>query len=541
MGEHVLEARNLWTQGYWVWADAAIGVFFTLFCNAVTILALKYLNHAHEPHPHHKEYYASDSHAPHVPDALSGVGEVKQHGMVLPFTPLTPSFHNVNYFVDMPADQRLQLLRNVSGVFRPGEDQDICVSGYPKVQETFVRVSGYCEQEDIHTHTPQESCVLSIISSSPHPLLSPSIPIGVRGGGGGAGGAGGGEGVGTAGQDGLSVEQRKRLTIAVELVANPAIIFMDKPTSAAIVMSARCATVKTGRTSFPPSHAYLFPSPAHLFPSHDYLFPSPAHLFPSHDYLFPSPTQLFPSPAHLFPSHAYLFRSPAHLFPSHDYLFPSPAHLFPSHAYLFPSPAHLFPSHAYLFLPRLLTSFPPMLTSFPRLLTYFPPMITSFPRLLTSLPPMLTSFPRLRTSFPPMLTSFPRLRTSFPPMLTSFPCLRTSFPPMLTSFPRLLTSFPPMLTSFPRLLTSFTTFLPLSLTFVRLLASLSFPTICRVHRSVGLDARVAAIVMMVVHNTVKTGRTVVCTIHQPAIDIFEAIDKAWRHVGTCRMVVCTIH
>ena len=32
---------------------------------------------------------------------------------------------------------------------------------------------------------------------------------------------------------GLSVEQRKRLTIAVELVANPSIVFMDEPTSGA--------------------------------------------------------------------------------------------------------------------------------------------------------------------------------------------------------------------------------------------------------------------------------------------------------------------
>jgi ABC-type multidrug transport system ATPase subunit len=37
--------------------------------------------------------------------------------------------------------------------------------------------------------------------------------------------------VGTPGQSGLSTEQRKRLTIAVELVANPSIIFMDEPTS----------------------------------------------------------------------------------------------------------------------------------------------------------------------------------------------------------------------------------------------------------------------------------------------------------------------
>lgn len=41
----------------------------------------------------------------------------------------------------------------------------------------------------------------------------------------------------------------------------------------------------------------------------------------------------------------------------------------------------------------------------------------------------------------------------------------------------------------------------------------------------GLDARSAAIVMRVVKNIVNTRRTVVCTIHQPSIDIFEAFDE----------------
>ena len=39
--------------------------------------------------------------------------------------------------------------------------------------------------------------------------------------------------VGIPGRTGLSVEQRKRLTIGVELVANPSVIFMDEPTSGA--------------------------------------------------------------------------------------------------------------------------------------------------------------------------------------------------------------------------------------------------------------------------------------------------------------------
>ena len=76
-------------------------------------------------------------------------------------------------------EDRLQLLRDVSGVFRPGIltalvgvsgagkttlmdvlagrktggyiEGSIKISGYPKNQTTFARVSGYCEQNDIHS------------------------------------------------------------------------------------------------------------------------------------------------------------------------------------------------------------------------------------------------------------------------------------------------------------------------------------------------------------------------------------------------------
>ncbi|XAR67679.1 Xenobiotic-transporting ATPase [Bertholletia excelsa] len=224
-------------------------------------------------------------------EAASGVAP--KRGMVLPFTPLAMSFDNVNYFVDMPpemkdqgvTEDRLQLLREVTGAFRPGVltalmgvsgagkttlmdvlagrktggyvEGDIRISGFPKKQETFARISGYCEQNDIHSPqvTVRESLIYSAFLRLPKDIdkeekmvfvdevmelveldnLKDAI-------------------VGLPGVTGLSTEQRKRLTIAVELVANPSIIFMDEPTSgldaraAAIVMRTVRNTVDTGRT-----------------------------------------------------------------------------------------------------------------------------------------------------------------------------------------------------------------------------------------------------------------------------------------------------
>ncbi|KAL2516260.1 ABC transporter G family member 29 [Forsythia ovata] len=216
-----------------------------------------------------------------------------KRGMILPFRPLSMSFDSVNYYVNMPSEmkekgvtkERLQLLQEITGMFRPGIltalmgvsgagkttlmdvlagrktggyiDGDIRISGFPKKQETFARISGYCEQNDIHSPqvTVKESIIYSAFLRLPKEVSDESKMTFVK------------EVmelveldtiqnaiVGLPGISGLSTEQRKRLTIAVELVANPSIIFMDEPTSgldaraAAIVMRTVRNTVNTGRT-----------------------------------------------------------------------------------------------------------------------------------------------------------------------------------------------------------------------------------------------------------------------------------------------------
>lgn len=89
------------------------------------------------------------------------------------------------------SEGKLQLLHELTGSFRPGVltalmgvsgagkttlmdvlsgrktrgyiEGDIRISGFPKNQETFARISGYCEQNDIHSPqvTVHESLVYS--------------------------------------------------------------------------------------------------------------------------------------------------------------------------------------------------------------------------------------------------------------------------------------------------------------------------------------------------------------------------------------------
>ncbi|XP_019426185.1 PREDICTED: pleiotropic drug resistance protein 1-like isoform X1 [Lupinus angustifolius] len=333
LGVEVLKSRGFFTQSYWYWIGVGALVGYTLLFNFGYILALTYLN----PFGKHQTVKAEQTennvqngdskrgtnvlkhlkhslsqHSKRVRDGESISGSAsprssstreevaavetnhnRKRGMVLPFEPHSITFDDVTYAVDMPQEMRnrgvvedtLVLLKGVSGAFRPGVltalmgvtgagkttlmdvlagrktggyiGGNITISGYPKKQETFARISGYCEQNDIHS--PHVTVYESLLYSA-WLRLSPDIndetrkmfieevmelvelkPLRNAL-------------VGLPGVSGLSTEQRKRLTIAVELVANPSIIFMDEPTSgldaraAAIVMRTVRNTVDTGRT-----------------------------------------------------------------------------------------------------------------------------------------------------------------------------------------------------------------------------------------------------------------------------------------------------
>uniref|UniRef100_A0A383WGZ5 ABC transporter domain-containing protein n=1 Tax=Tetradesmus obliquus TaxID=3088 RepID=A0A383WGZ5_TETOB len=219
-------------------------------------------------------------------------------GLALPFKPMSVAFKDICYYVDAPAGAKgasgaekgahkpqLQLLHNITGSFRPGVltalmgvsgagkttlmdvlagrktsgrvEGQIWVGGHPKQQHSFARVCGYVEQTDIHTPrtTVREALVVSatlrLYDGRERHLLEAFVDdvlqlveLGPNRD----------TLVGVPGEWGLSIEQRKRLTIAVELVANPSVVFMDEPTSgldaraAAIVMRAVRNTVDTGRT-----------------------------------------------------------------------------------------------------------------------------------------------------------------------------------------------------------------------------------------------------------------------------------------------------
>ncbi|XP_027084814.1 pleiotropic drug resistance protein 1-like [Coffea arabica] len=319
LGASVLESRGIFAEARWYWIGVGALIGYLFLFNFLYTLALTYLKPFEKPQAVISEESLAERNASKTGEEaeLSSEGKdmnerrtpgrsissrvgsrseaepTRKRGMLLPFEPLAITYDEIRYSVDMPqemkdqgqTEDRLELLKGISGAFRPGVltalmgvsgagkttlmdvlagrktggyiEGTISISGYPKKQETFARIAGYCEQNDIHSPhvTVYESLLYSAWLRLPNEVDASTRKMFVE------------EVmelveltplrealVGLPGVSGLSTEQRKRLTIAVELVANPSIIFMDEPTSgldaraAAIVMRTVRNTVNTGRT-----------------------------------------------------------------------------------------------------------------------------------------------------------------------------------------------------------------------------------------------------------------------------------------------------
>jgi len=198
------------------------------------------------------------------------------------FVPVTLAFKNLWYSVPDPANSKasIDLLKGVSGFALPGTITalmgssgagkttlmdviagrktggqirgDILLNGHPATELAIRRATGYCEQMDIHSDasTFREALTFSAFLRQDADVpdsqkfdsvnecldlldLNPIADQIIRG---------------------SSTEQMKRLTIGVELAAQPSVLFLDEPTSgldarsAKLIMDGVRKVADTGRT-----------------------------------------------------------------------------------------------------------------------------------------------------------------------------------------------------------------------------------------------------------------------------------------------------
>ncbi|CAD6256223.1 unnamed protein product [Miscanthus lutarioriparius] len=206
LGVQILKARGIFVDPNWYWIGVGALLGYIMIFNLLFVLFLDWLGPLRKGQTIVSEEELREKHVNRTGENVEllplgtdcqnspsdGSGEItradtKKRGMVLPFTPLTITFDNIKYSVDIPqemkdkgiTEDRLLLLKGVSGAFRPGAltalmgvsgagkttlldvlagrktsgyiEGDIYISGYPKKQETFARIAGYCEQSDIHS------------------------------------------------------------------------------------------------------------------------------------------------------------------------------------------------------------------------------------------------------------------------------------------------------------------------------------------------------------------------------------------------------
>ncbi|EKG14159.1 ABC transporter-like protein [Macrophomina phaseolina MS6] len=249
------------------WRDFIVVIGFIFLFMITYLVATEYISekrskgevlvfrrgHAPKPKPHGVDIEAAWRRQPHSVIGNSvALGSIKKQ---------TSIFHWQNLCYDIKtADGHKRLLDNVDGWIKPGSltalmgvsgagkttlldnlaarttmgvvTGDVLVDGLPR-NTNFQRSTGYVQQQDLHLETSTVREALNFSALLRQPARVPrqekldyarevikllemeeyaDAVVGVPG-------------------EGLNVEQRRRLTIGVELAAKPALLFLDEPTS----------------------------------------------------------------------------------------------------------------------------------------------------------------------------------------------------------------------------------------------------------------------------------------------------------------------
>eukprot|EP00644_Phytophthora_capsici_P014051 jgi/Phyca11/539268/estExt2_Genewise1Plus.C_PHYCAscaffold_30168 len=267
MGEYYLSQYDVPSAKVWIWA----AMLFMIACYALFMALGCYVLEYHRfESPEHtiikdKDEESDESYA--LAATPKGSSTTIEVGREKNFVPVTIAFQDLWYTVPKPGNPKesLDLLKGISGFAKPGTmtalmgssgagkttlmdviagrktggkiQGKILFNGYEATDLAIRRCTGYCEQMDIHSDatTFREAFTFSAFlrqdSSVPDNKKYDSVEevldlLDMHD-------------IADQIVRGSSVEQMKRLTIGVELAAQPSVLFLDEPTSGLDARSAK--------------------------------------------------------------------------------------------------------------------------------------------------------------------------------------------------------------------------------------------------------------------------------------------------------------
>ncbi|KAL3670758.1 hypothetical protein V7S43_003946 [Phytophthora oleae] len=274
MGEYYLQMFDIQTDTAWV----AYGVIYACVVYIVFMLlsffALEYIRYEAPENVDVSEAPADDD-TYALLETPKNSKKVSDGDVILElpraheknFVPVTVAFQDLHYYVPHPKNPKetLELLKGIDGYALPGSvtalmgssgagkttlmdviagrktsgkiTGKILLNGYEANDLAIRRCTGYCEQMDVHSEaaTIREALMFSSFlrqdASIPDAKKIDSVNECIE--------LLGLEDIADQIIRGSSVEQMKRLTIGVELAAQPSVIFLDEPTSGLDARSAK--------------------------------------------------------------------------------------------------------------------------------------------------------------------------------------------------------------------------------------------------------------------------------------------------------------